>query len=514
MGDEKGEKKEKTSPSASGGNDSKKNEKKKKGFISRIWNAIFRSNRDDFEKRLEYITKEENMALTRLSNRSRSWRRTSRQLILFSVLFEVIAVGYAIMTTRSMDMNWKMRAIRVLPMFLLPALSSATYTAFVSFTRIYPCQLTGGLRTRRANNQRMSVSDASDRKDQKILESLRAERKAKIDELKEKTNYYITQQLIQLSIAAVATAIAAERHPSATDMCVVARFRVAAGAAAIAAEQRGLRSSILCHYFEALVVLSGAESLRAERKAKIDELNEKTNYYITQQLIQRYDTDPAAKAAAATVLASKLGADSGLKVYVGDESSGVSTGKTKDVEVVQSSGLRNRKQVTSRSTSPGTTTPNYSDQQLVGSGKIDQTQTHEHNQLVVVEHHNPQSSTMNDGGWIARIAALLVGEDPTQSYALICGNCHMHNGLARKEDFPFITYYCPHCHALNKPKQSDERISGLNSHNTQSPKTDDGEEVKNASDSAVRSVIRSDNPVNTSPEIEEVSEPAISEEKS
>lgn len=89
MGDEKGEKKEKTSPSASGGNDSKKNEKKKKGFISRIWNAIFRSNRDDFEKRLEYITKEENMAVTRLSNRSRSWRRTSRQLILFSVLFEV-----------------------------------------------------------------------------------------------------------------------------------------------------------------------------------------------------------------------------------------------------------------------------------------------------------------------------------------------------------------------------------------------------------------------------------------
>ncbi|KAK7289677.1 hypothetical protein RIF29_03504 [Crotalaria pallida] len=36
-----------------------------------------------------------------------------------------------------------------------------------------------------------------DRKDQKILEKLRAERQAKIDELKEKTNYYTTQQLIQ-----------------------------------------------------------------------------------------------------------------------------------------------------------------------------------------------------------------------------------------------------------------------------------------------------------------------------
>lgn len=54
--------------------------------------------------------------------------------------FQVIAVGYAIMTTRSMDMNWKMRAIRVLPMFLLPALSSAAYSTFVSFTRMCKCQ--------------------------------------------------------------------------------------------------------------------------------------------------------------------------------------------------------------------------------------------------------------------------------------------------------------------------------------------------------------------------------------
>lgn len=39
-----------------------------------------------------------------------------------------------------------------------------------------------------------------DRKDQKTLERLRAERQAKIDELKEKTNYYTTQQLIQVMI--------------------------------------------------------------------------------------------------------------------------------------------------------------------------------------------------------------------------------------------------------------------------------------------------------------------------
>lgn len=112
-----------------------------------------------------------------------------------------------------------------------------------------------------------------------------------------------------------------------------------------------------------------------------------------------------------------------------DESiSGAPTGKTNNVELVQSGGLRNRKQGQAQSTTLGTTAPNHPDQQLVASRGTDQTQTHTQKQVVVVEHHQPQSSTKYDGGWIAQIAALLVGEDPKQSYALICGNCYMHNG--------------------------------------------------------------------------------------
>ncbi|CAJ1973796.1 unnamed protein product [Sphenostylis stenocarpa] len=385
-----------TSPSGGG-------KKKRKGFLSRIWNGIFRLHGDDFEKRLQYISKEEAQVMTRMNSRSRSLRRISRHLIMLSVIFEVVAVVYAIMTTRSIDLNWKMRAIRVLPMFLLPAVASVAYTAFISFTRM------------------------CDRRDQKIL-----------------------------------------------------------------------------------------ERLRAERQEKIDELKEKTNYYTTQQLIQRYDPDPAAKAAAATILASKLGADSGLRVYVEDEhNSSTPIGKSYDVELVQSSGLRNRRQIQSRSISPRATTPHPGDQQ-VGPGGSDQTQTFEDNQLVVVEHHQPQSSSTQDAGWIARIAALLVGEDPAQSYALICGNCYMHNGLARKEDFPFITYYCPHCHALNKPKQLDERISGLTSPNTGTPNTVNSvtDAVKNVRASAAESIITGSSPGSaSSSEIGEVPERACVDEK-
>ncbi|KAK9088242.1 hypothetical protein Scep_027324 [Stephania cephalantha] len=249
----------------------KETTKQRRGILSRIWNGLFRIRGEDFEKRLQHISKEEASVLARMRSRSQSWRRMARNLIIFSVLLEV------------------------------------------SFF-------------------------ASDRKDQKTL-----------------------------------------------------------------------------------------ERLRAERQAKIDELKERTNYYTTQQLIQKYDPDPAAKAAAASVLASKLGADSGLKVYLGDDSTKTNTtsGQSNDVELVQSKGLRNRKQPHSGSNSMGSVVMHDSIQEVPNEGEFDDGRS-PHNQPVVVDHH--PNSTVQDGGWMARIAALLVGEDPTQSYALICGNCHMHNG--------------------------------------------------------------------------------------
>lgn len=143
-------------------------------------------------------------------------------------------------------------------------------------------------------------------------------------------------------------------------------------------------------------------------------------------MFQRYDPDPAAKAAAASVLASKLGADSGLKVYLGEESKlNVPQGKSNDVQLVQSDGLRNRKQHITRTSSEGSSPSQQFVQEMPHDYAIDGPEAHAQPQTIV-EHH--QSSGRSDGGLFARIAALLVGEDPTQCYALICGNCHMHNG--------------------------------------------------------------------------------------
>ncbi|KAG8060192.1 hypothetical protein GUJ93_ZPchr0002g26827 [Zizania palustris] len=253
------------------------------------------------------------------------------------------------MTTRNDDITWQMRATRLLPMFVLPAISSVIYSTFVKFARML------------------------EQKDQKTL-----------------------------------------------------------------------------------------KNLRAERKAKIDELKERTNYYLTQQLIQKYDLDPAAKAAAASVLASKLGEETGLKVHVGEDPKlDAAVARSNDVEILPTEGLRNRKQSNARGSRTGCITTAQTPTQGAESSPTSSSGLETVLAPMVVEHY--QGSGASDGGWIAKIAALLVGEDPSQSYALICGNCHMHNGLARKEDYPHITYYCPHCHALNTPKQSTRQYSGSNS---------------------------------------------------
>ena len=145
---------------------------------------------------------------------------------------------------------------------------------------------------------------------------------------------------------------------------------------------------------------------------------------------QRYDLDPAAKVAAATVLASKLGAETGLKVYLGDNSkTDPSPGSQRDEEEVRSEGMRNRKRAHRSTQSTGTSNlqpnpgiiepPPPPPVPVGGNSAPSQFPT-------FVEHY--QSTGSDDGSWIARIAAMLVGEDPTQSYALICGNCRRHNG--------------------------------------------------------------------------------------
>ncbi|PWA66695.1 hypothetical protein CTI12_AA325500 [Artemisia annua] len=75
-------------------NDNSPMRKEKKGIFSRFWNGLIRLHGDDFEKRLQYISKEEATILARMKKRSTRWRKTARNIIVSSLFLEVILISF------------------------------------------------------------------------------------------------------------------------------------------------------------------------------------------------------------------------------------------------------------------------------------------------------------------------------------------------------------------------------------------------------------------------------------
>ncbi|XP_028416634.1 endoplasmic reticulum junction formation protein lunapark-B-like [Dendronephthya gigantea] len=60
----------------------------------------------------------------------------------------------------------------------------------------------------------------------------------------------------------------------------------------------------------------------------------------------------------------------------------------------------------------------------------------------------PKERTMAD-----KFVDYLVGDGPSNRYALICKACHSHNGMALKEGFEYTTFRCCYCYQLNEAKK-------------------------------------------------------------
>lgn len=59
----------------------------------------------------------------------------------------------------------------------------------------------------------------------------------------------------------------------------------------------------------------------------------------------------------------------------------------------------------------------------------------------------PRERTLVD-----RLVDYLVGDGPSNRYALICRQCQSHNGMALKEEFEFIAFRCCYCFHWNPPR--------------------------------------------------------------
>ncbi|KAG0377637.1 hypothetical protein BGX24_005740 [Mortierella sp. AD032] len=67
---------------------------------------------------------------------------------------------------------------------------------------------------------------------------------------------------------------------------------------------------------------------------------------------------------------------------------------------------------------------------------------------------SPYGSPSNERHWYDKIVDVIVGEEgPDTKYALICGQCFAHNGLALPQEIEDIQYVCPKCNFFNASRR-------------------------------------------------------------
>lgn len=152
------------------------------------------------------------------------------------------------------------------------------------------------------------------------------------------------------------------------------------------------------------------ETLHSQRKEMIEELKEKSNFYSTQALLSRFDSQKS------------------VEEEKQDEQEELAAQEEREAAEQQSAAAAAAAAQMQMSPSPDSQFP------LIPVGSA---------------YYQPK--------WYDRILDLIAGEDensPKMRYALICKRCAAHNGLAQPGETPDeVVYICPHCGFKNGEKK-------------------------------------------------------------
>lgn len=65
----------------------------------------------------------------------------------------------------------------------------------------------------------------------------------------------------------------------------------------------------------------------------------------------------------------------------------------------------------------------------------------------------PRPILSQQRSYLDRLVEYLVGDGPSNRYALICQQCDSHNGMALKEEFEFFGFRCCYCNYWNAARK-------------------------------------------------------------
>lgn len=96
----------------------------------------------------------------------------------------------------------------------------------------------------------------------------------------------------------------------------------------------------------------------------------------------------------------------------------------------------------------------------------------------------PRPILPRDRSYLDKLVEYLVGDGPSNRYALICKNCESHNGMALKEEFEYIGFRCCYCFYWNAARKQRPQAPRLPSTTGRSelPEHTSASELESSSD--------------------------------
>ncbi|KAG0329778.1 hypothetical protein BGZ99_000514 [Dissophora globulifera] len=208
--------------------------------------------------------------------------------------------------------------------------------------------------------------------------------------------------------------------------------------------------------------------LRADQRLKVEELKKKTAYYSTKTLLERYDSSSQQRSNGARATGpdgrplpgpqngqpkpqQPNMMDPGMRQRQGlgvTNAPGLSAGPGRPVGM--SSGMQPQQQ----QLQPGLG-PQHAPRGPQGQYNPQQPQSGLHPSSA------GGSPYQTERRWFDKIVDVIVGDEgPDTRYALICGQCYAHNGLALPQEIDDMQYICPKCNFFN-PSRRRTRLNGV-----------------------------------------------------
>ncbi|KAK5828069.1 hypothetical protein F5H01DRAFT_332848 [Linnemannia elongata] len=217
--------------------------------------------------------------------------------------------------------------------------------------------------------------------------------------------------------------------------------------------------------------------LRADQRLKVEELKKKTAYYSTKTLLERYDPSSQQQRSNGTRPSGPDGRpnsaqqngqprpqqpnmmDPGLRQRQGQ---GVTNGPMNPAlqgrPMGVSSGMQPQPPHLGQGPQGHPNGPRAQQQMPFGPGQPNHAMS-------------PYGSPSNQRHWYDKIVDVIVGEEgPDTKYALICGQCFAHNGLALPQEIEDIQYVCPKCNFFN-PSRRKTRLAAAGIRSSPNPET-------------------------------------------